>query len=253
MRTRCRALGGGVHRQSPYVARRALHRVPGRAHPGARGPSAPSNSNNKGHSAESDRRADERGVSGVAPRRLLVRGARRGQPAGDVARGSSGRFSTRLGSRESSPSAQRSLADGPSSLTLGRVQTLATRLARVTELAERYPAIAERPGDFRASEALRCTPTLRYPALLRAALTTARNRKAQPGDELDVGCISVRGLSRSDIATADRSMAHIVRERKLIAQRCQLVSGREGPTASSARSMRGRPSHQRTSGHRGSA
>jgi hypothetical protein len=124
--------------------------------------------------------------------------------------------------------AQRSLADDPSSLTLGRVQTLATRLARVTELAERYPAIAERPEDFRASEALRCTPTLRYPALLRAALTTARNRKAQPGDELDVEHL-VRGLSRSDIATADRSMAYIVRERKLIPPRCQLVSGRQGP------------------------
>jgi hypothetical protein len=69
---------------------------------------------------------------------------------------------------------------------------------------------------------------LRYPALLRAALTTARNRKAQPADELDVEHL-VRGLSRSDITTADRSMAYIVRERKLIPQRCQLVSGREGP------------------------
>jgi hypothetical protein len=124
--------------------------------------------------------------------------------------------------------AQRNLADGPSSVTLGRVQTLATRLARVTELTERHPGIAERPEDFRASEALRCTPTLRYPALLRAALTTARNRKAQPGDELDIEHL-VRGLSRCDIATADRSMAYIVRERELIPQRCQLVSGREGP------------------------
>ena len=124
--------------------------------------------------------------------------------------------------------ARRRLADDPSPLTLGRVQTLATRLASVTELAEQYPAIAERPEDFRASEALRCTPTFRYPALLGAALTTVRNRKAQPGDELDVEHL-VRGLSRSDIATADRSIAYIMRERKLIPQRCQLVSGREGP------------------------
>jgi hypothetical protein len=47
-------------------------------------------------------------------------------------------------------------------------------------------------------------------------------------DELDVEHL-VRGLSRCDIATADRSMAYIMRERTLIPQRCQLVSGREGP------------------------
>jgi len=98
----------------------------------------------------------------------------------------------------------------------------------VTELAERYPAINEHPEDFRRSEALRWMPTLRYPALLRAALTTARNRKARPGDELDVEHL-IRGLSRCDIATADRSMAHLVRERKLVPQRCQLISGSEGP------------------------
>jgi hypothetical protein len=50
----------------------------------------------------------------------------------------------------------------------------------VTELTGRYPAIKEHPEDFRDCEALRCVPTLRYPALLRAALTTARNRKARP-------------------------------------------------------------------------
>lgn len=124
--------------------------------------------------------------------------------------------------------ARRNLVADPSGLTVGRVQTLVRRLAMVTELAERYPAINEHPEDFRGSEALRCMPTLRYPALLRAALATARNRKARPGDELDVEHL-IRGLSRCDIATADRSMAHLVRERKLVPQGCQLISGSEGP------------------------
>jgi hypothetical protein len=124
--------------------------------------------------------------------------------------------------------ARRNLGVDPSALTIGCMQTLVNWLAMVTELTERYPAINEHPEDFRGSEPLRCVPTLRYPALLRGALTTARNRKARPGDELDVEHL-IRGLSRCDIATADRSMAHLVRERKLVPQRCQLISGSEGP------------------------
>ena len=56
-------------------------------------------------------------------------------------------------------------------------------------------------------------PTLRYPALLRAALAADPTaRKPRPSDGYDIEHLTL-GLSRCDIVTADRSMARITRER----------------------------------------
>jgi hypothetical protein len=123
---------------------------------------------------------------------------------------------------------QARMADEPSRSLYNKTLNLAARLHMAAALLERYPALRRCLSELRAFEPLRSMPTLRYPALLRAALATARNRKAQPGDEFDVEHLT-RGLSRCDIVTVDTAMAHVVRERKLIPSSCMLVSGREGP------------------------
>lgn len=111
--------------------------------------------------------------------------------------------------------------------SFGYYVALCQRQTVVDWLVERYPAVAQRSGEFRQYVELRSMPTLYYPAMLRAALAASPTRTAQPGDESDVRHLLL-GLSRCDIATTDRSMAHMARTRQLVPSTCTLVSAREG-------------------------
>jgi hypothetical protein len=105
---------------------------------------------------------------------------------------------------------------------LNRYLAFAIRDSQTESLIERYPALRDRVAEFKSSTALRSMPTLRYPALLRAALATdPTKRKARPSDGYDIEHLTI-GLSRCDIVTADRAMTRIVRERRLIPTGCEL-------------------------------
>ncbi len=69
-------------------------------------------------------------------------------------------------------------------------------------------------------------PALRYPALLRAGLAVARNRRAKPGDGYDIDHLTV-GLSRCDIVTADGGMTQLVTNHQLVPPDCRIFSTRE--------------------------
>jgi len=106
--------------------------------------------------------------------------------------------------------------------------TLGTRRDMVASLITRFPAVVERVVEFWESETLRCMPSLRYPALLRAALAVGPSRRAWPGDEFDVEHLA-RGLSRCDIVTTDKAMAHLLTQHELVPSSCALVTAAEGP------------------------
>lgn len=94
--------------------------------------------------------------------------------------------------------------------TITRYLAFATRESQARALVERFPALHERAGEFKASTELRSMPTLRYPALLRAALASdPTKRKATPSDGYDIDHLTL-GLSRCDIATADRAMTRLL-------------------------------------------
>lgn len=129
--------------------------------------------------------------------------------------------------------ATRRYADVMRNVTVESVHALENLMARlhmVDWLMTKYPKVALYSEDFRRCNALRWMPTMRYPALLRSALAASPTRRAQAGDESDVKHLML-GLSRCDIATADRSMAHLARQHDLVPQTCTLVSAREGAAA----------------------
>jgi hypothetical protein len=108
-----------------------------------------------------------------------------------------------------------------------RYLTFAIRMSQTKAFVERFPELLERSAEFRTSSELRSLPTLRYPALLRAALAADPNdRKARRSDGYDIEHLTI-GLSRCAIVTADRSMTLIARERDLIPDGCQLFEFRD--------------------------
>jgi hypothetical protein len=103
-----------------------------------------------------------------------------------------------------------------------RYLTFAVRMSHTTAFVERVPELVERAAEFKASNELRSLPTLRYPALLRAALAAdPTDRQPRPSDGYDIEHLTI-GLSRCDIVTADRAMTRIARARDLIPDDCQL-------------------------------
>jgi len=108
-----------------------------------------------------------------------------------------------------------------------RYLSFAERMSQTTAFVERFPELLERAEEFKSSSELRSLPTLRFPALLRAALAADPNkRKARPSDGYDIEHLTI-GLSRCDIVTADRSMTLIARERALIPDGCELFEFRD--------------------------
>jgi hypothetical protein len=103
-----------------------------------------------------------------------------------------------------------------------RYLSFAIRMSQTSSFVERFPALLERSTEFKGSSELRSLPTLRYPALLRAALAAdPTNRQPRPSDGYDIEHVTI-GLSRCDVVTADGSMTRIARERNLIPDGCQL-------------------------------
>ena len=115
-----------------------------------------------------------------------------------------------------------------------RYLSFAERTSQTTAFVERFPELLECAAEFKRSGELRSLPTLRYPALLRAALAAEPNkRKARPSDGYDIEHLTI-GLSRCDIVTADRSMMLIARERALIPDGCQLFEFLDVPGLTAA-------------------
>jgi hypothetical protein len=122
-----------------------------------------------------------------------------------------------------------------------RYLSFAIRMTHTNTFVERFPELVERAGEFGASSELRSLPTLRYPALLRAALAAEpAERKARPSDGYDIEHLTIE-LSRCDIVTADGAMTRIARERDLIHDGCQLFEFRDvaGLTAAVDHAVRG--------------
>lgn len=109
---------------------------------------------------------------------------------------------------------------------VSRMIAFGARKAQMTHLVERYPVLADRPDEFRASETLRSLPTLIYPALFRAALAATPARRARRSDGYDIAHLTL-GLSRCDVVTADRGMAHVVRQFNLAPDGCRVVESRD--------------------------
>jgi hypothetical protein len=85
---------------------------------------------------------------------------------------------------------------------INRYLAFATRESQARAFLERFPALGDRVADFKASAELRSMPTLRYPALLRAAFASdPTKRKARASDGYDIEHLTT-GLSRCDIVTA---------------------------------------------------
>ena len=93
-------------------------------------------------------------------------------------------------------------------------------------LVERFPALAKRAKEFVGSTELGHMPSLRDPALLRAALATMPERKVKKGDGYDIIHLTC-GLSRCDIVTADGGMTELVRGQRLVPHGCLVFSRRE--------------------------
>jgi hypothetical protein len=88
------------------------------------------------------------------------------------------------------------------------------------KLIERYPAVADRVDDFRL--VAREIPSLRFPALLRAALAVHPERRAKSGDGYDIEHLT-RGVSRCDVVTADSAMVQRAEEHGLVPAGCDLI------------------------------
>jgi hypothetical protein len=114
---------------------------------------------------------------------------------------------------------------GPGS-AITQYTAVAMRQEWARHLAELFPAMDRRWGEFAVSDELRHMPAFRYPALFRAALATMRDRKAKKGDGYDIAHLT-RGLSRCDIVTADAGMTQLVRDHRIMPTGCQLFSFRE--------------------------
>jgi hypothetical protein len=106
---------------------------------------------------------------------------------------------------------------------LSRYQAVAQRKAFAEALVENYPDLTGRGAEFACSPELASMPALRYPALLRAGLAVARNRRAKPGDGYDIDHLTV-GLSRCDILTADGGMTQLVNNHKLLPTGCRIFN-----------------------------
>lgn len=89
-----------------------------------------------------------------------------------------------------------------------------------------YPELQGRMSEFVRSDALLSCPSLRYPALITAAIATTPGRKAKAGDRYDRSHLT-KGLSRCDIVTCDSGMAQLCRGRRLIPADVTLFSSSE--------------------------
>jgi hypothetical protein len=96
------------------------------------------------------------------------------------------------------------------------------RRIQAASLLTRYPALREREAEFVTSRELRDMPSLRYPALFRAALATMQGRRPKRGDGYDIQHLT-KGLSRCDIVTADAGMAQLATDRRLVPLGCELL------------------------------
>lgn len=122
--------------------------------------------------------------------------------------------------------ATRGLMAGGERGALSRYQAVAERKEFAAALVENYPDLVGREVEFARSAALASMPALHYPALLRAGLATARNRRANRNDGYDIDHLTA-GLSRCDIVTADGGMTQLVRNHKLVPLGCRIFSTRE--------------------------
>lgn len=93
---------------------------------------------------------------------------------------------------------------------------------RAQHLLERFPELRGREHEFAGSPELRNMPSLRYPAIFRAALATMRGRRPKRGDGHDIEHLT-KGLSRCDIVTADAGMTQLANGHQLVAADCQLL------------------------------
>lgn len=109
---------------------------------------------------------------------------------------------------------------------MSRFIAISQRGQFATDLVETFPALAERASEFVESVELGHMPSLRYPALLRAALATMSGRNAHRGDGYDIAHLTC-GLSRCDVLTADGGMTELVRGRQLAPDGCAVFSRRE--------------------------
>jgi hypothetical protein len=105
------------------------------------------------------------------------------------------------------------------------------RRAHCESLSERHPALPDKIEEFAKSAELASMPSLRFPALLHAALATGSATKGparspKPSDLHDIAHLTL-GLGRCDIVTCDSSMAQLCRERRLVPNGVLLFSARE--------------------------
>ena len=118
----------------------------------------------------------------------------------------------------------RAMEQGNLDLSMGspysRYQAYYHRKVFTEKLIERYPAVAERADDFRGAAC--AIPSLRFPALLRAALAVHPERRARSGDGYDIEHLT-RGLSRCDVVTADSAMVQRAEEHGLVPVGCDLI------------------------------
>jgi len=99
-------------------------------------------------------------------------------------------------------------------------------LAPGSAFIAKCPELRHRISEFVRSDALRSCPSLRYPALITAAIATTAGRKAKAGDRYDRSHLT-KGLSRCDIVTCDSGMAQLCRDRRLIPADVVLFSSSE--------------------------
>jgi hypothetical protein len=100
--------------------------------------------------------------------------------------------------------------------------TVSERKAQAEHLIKRFPELRGREQEFAASSELRNMPSLRYPAIFRAALATMRGRRPKRGDGYDIEHLT-KGLSRCDIVTADAGMTQLAMDRRLVPSQCELL------------------------------
>jgi hypothetical protein len=118
--------------------------------------------------------------------------------------------------------------------------SVAERKAQVEHLVKRFPGLQGRAQELAASDDLRNMPSLRYPAIFRAALATMPGRRPKRGDGYDIEHLT-KGLSRCDIVTADGGMTQLAKDRRLIPHECELFrfNDIDGLTAAVERALSG--------------
>ena len=92
-----------------------------------------------------------------------------------------------------------------------------------SRLREQYPAVAEDPSGFCASDEVRQLPTMRLFSFLLAALSVdGRQTKPSASDLHDLRHLTY-GLSRCDVVTADKRSCRLARKRGLVPPSVRLI------------------------------